>query len=152
MNKLAIPLACLLILPTTAHAKDVIESVQADVVRVIDGDTLDVEARVWVDQRIRVKVRVDGIDTPEIRGKCESEKILAQRAKAAAEKFVGSVVTLWNIRWGKFAGRVVATVTTAQGTLAKHLISLGLARPYSGGKRRGVVLASSSNRRQECCS
>ncbi len=45
-------------------------------------------------------------------------------------------VRLRNIRYGKYAGRVLAEVETAQGEdLARGLMADGLARPYAGGAR-----------------
>lgn len=52
-------------------------AVPATVVSVYDGDTFTVEARPWPGMTLRTSVRVRGVDTPEIRGKCQAEKDLA---------------------------------------------------------------------------
>ena len=107
-------------------------------VSVYDGDTFTVDAYPWPGMTMRVSVRVDGIDTPEIRGACEEEKALARRAKDAAIEALGSKVLLTGIKRGKYAGRVVARVTTEGGDdLAALLIGQGLGRPYDGGAREG---------------
>lgn len=62
--------------------------IQAEVVRVIDGDTLLVRARIWPGQTVETKVRLDGVNTPEKRGKCVQEKELAAEATAFMETFV----------------------------------------------------------------
>lgn len=106
----------------------------AMLVRVVDGDTLVVEARVWIGQRIDTHVRLSGIDAPELRAGCPEEHNLAvlatnQLARLAEE---GPLV-LRDIRLGTYAGRVVARVENAAGLdLASELLSAGLAGLYSG--------------------
>jgi endonuclease YncB( thermonuclease family) len=113
--------------------------IPAEVRSVHDGDTLEVLAAVWPDQIIRVSVRVDGVDTPEIRGHCEAETRRAIQARDRVRALVagaGQQVRLGNVRRGKYAGRVVAQVTMADGRdLGRVLLSEGLARPYGGGRR-----------------
>ena len=53
----------------------------AKVTKVYDGDTLTVEAYPWPGLEAKASVRVDGVDTPEIRGKCEAEKQKAIEAR-----------------------------------------------------------------------
>ena len=112
--------------------------VQADVVRVRDGDTLEVKARIWLGQVIHTKVRLAGVDTPELRGRCDREQRMAEAARDFVKrKLSDRRVTLRDIRYGKYAGRVLARVITARGEdLGKTLIAAGLARPYRG-RRRG---------------
>jgi micrococcal nuclease len=112
--------------------------IPAQVVSVYDGDTITVRARIWLGQEVETKVRLDGIDTPELRGKCKDEKELAKKARDFLVKLAGSTVTLRDIRYGKYAGRVVAKVFTEGGDdLAASLIKAGHGRPYGGGKRQG---------------
>ena len=107
-------------------------------VNVYDGDTLTVDAHPWPQITLRVSVRLHGIDTPEIRGKCPSEKEDAQRAKDRTQSLVGTKVILSKIFLGKYAGRVVANVANSDGIdVAQALIVEGLARPYDGGARPG---------------
>lgn len=120
-------------LPTTA-AETLSGPVSADVLEIIDGDTITVQARIWLGQAIETKVRLAGIDTPELRGDCEAEKELAALARVRlAEHLSDGHVTLTEIRYGTYAGRVVARVSTS-GTpdIAGTLITAGLARPYTG--------------------
>ncbi|MEE8515647.1 MAG: nuclease [Alphaproteobacteria bacterium] len=112
--------------------------VPARVLRVIDGDTIVVRARVWIDQQIEIQVRLGGIDTPELRGRCDFETTLARRARALVAAKVGDRdIKLRRIRYGKFAGRVVARVELASGEdLAAVLMAAGLGRPYNGAGRK----------------
>jgi micrococcal nuclease len=116
----------------------------ARVVSVIDGDTLEVRVHIWLGQDINTRVRLAGIDAPELRGNCNREKDLARRARAylvarllPAEAEVGSgEIRLREVRYGKYAGRVLARVETLDGTdLGQGLVAAGLARPYDGRRR-----------------
>ena len=44
----------------------------------------------WPQTTIRTTVRVSGIGAPEIRGKCDSEKVLAREARGLARETVGA--------------------------------------------------------------
>lgn len=109
----------------------------ARVVAVVDGDTLEVSARIWLGQAVRVRVRLAGIDAPELRGKCAAERRAAGRAKAFLTAAVADgEVRLSQIRYGKYAGRVLARIAAADGRdLGQALLARGLARVYDGGKR-----------------
>lgn len=111
--------------------------VPAEVIEVTDGDTLVARARIWLGQDLQTRVRLDGVDTPELSGKCEEERRLARKAKAFVTATVGGrQVTLSAIQYGKYAGRVVARVHTSSGEdLSAALIGAGLGRAYNGGKR-----------------
>ncbi len=107
--------------------------INARVVSVYDGDTMTVDAEPWPGLTARTKVRVAGVDTPEIRGKCQREKDLAIRAR----DFVCATVQLTNIRPGKYAGRMIAVVWVDGQKLSDLLIAENLGRPYHGGRREG---------------
>lgn len=111
--------------------------VEARVLRVIDGDTLEAEARIWPGHLVRVAIRIRGIDAPELRGGCAAEKAAARLARSAlADLLAGADVRLRNVGADKYFGRVVADVTTAGGDdLAGRLIGLAMARPYDGAAR-----------------
>ena len=111
--------------------------IRARVLRVVDGDTLVVRARIWLGQDVRTLVRLSGIDAPEMRGRCEAERIAARRARTLLRALVGAgAVVLTDIRLGKYAGRVLARVTTPAGEdVADRIRQAGLARAYGGGRR-----------------
>ena len=121
-----------------APAADLIPGpINARIVSVYDGDTLTVDAKPWPGLTARTSVRVDGVDTPEIRGECQEEKDLALRARDFVRATVGAEVRLTNIRLGKYAGRVVADVWVNEQKLSDLLIAESLGRPYHGGHREG---------------
>lgn len=106
--------------------------------KIYDGDTItQAVAHVWPGVSISTSVRLDKIDTPEIRGKCKKEKDLAIKARDMLKEILGNRALLFNIRWGKYAGRVLGQVKTQDGrSAAAMLIKAKLARPYSGGARK----------------
>lgn len=116
--------------------------VPATVIEVIDGDTLSVRARIWLSQEVLTRVRLAGIDAPELRGACARERALAVRArnflvgKLALVEGRRVEVRLLDIRYGKYARRVLARVETMAGEdLGRALLATGLARAYAGGAR-----------------
>lgn len=128
-------LCCLimLIVPWVAYA------MPATVGYVFDGDTFAAVVHVDKNTNVDVRVRLMNVDTPEMNGKCESEK---RRATLARERLIqlvpkGSVVELKNIKDDKYAGRIDANVILPDGRdVGKVLINEKLGRAYSGGKRQ----------------
>lgn len=112
------------------------------VLGVTDGDTLRVEIPdlpLGLDH-LRWSVRVNGVDTPEKgwRAQCDAEAERGEAATTLSTELVfeaGDVVELTDIKWGKYAGRVVADVWIGDELLSSRLIEAGLARPYDGGAR-----------------
>ncbi len=110
----------------------------SEVTSIYDGDTFRVNIASW--PRLigeRVPIRVNGIDTAELKGKCREEIKLARKAKKVTVDFLRSAkkVELRNIKRGKYF-RVVADVFGDDQSLAEKLISTGLAYEYFGGKKR----------------
>ncbi len=123
--------------PASAAPRTISGPVVADVLSVYDGDTLTVIAHPWPGVMVQTSVRLNGLDTPEIRGKCTLEKALALQARDALIALAGERIVLHNITLGKYAGRVVADITTPDGVdIVAALIAAGLAKPYDGGTRQ----------------
>ncbi len=127
-----------LALALAAQAAAFEQRVPARVTRVLDGDTVKVEARVWPGLIAQTNVRVRGVDTPEIRRpKCgEYERRRGLAARDFVRGVIGEQVWLVNVTHGKFGRRVVASVLLADGRdLATLLLATGHALPYRGGRR-----------------
>ena len=109
----------------------------AAVEQIVDGDTLSVRVTIWLQHDIRVSVRLRGIDAPELRGRCDAEKLRAAAAtEALARLVVDQPVTLTSIEGDKYFGRVVADVATSTGEdIAALLVAGGFARAYAGRTR-----------------
>lgn len=110
----------------------------AEVLAVTDGDTLRVRVRLWPNGLVAEEpVRLAGLDAPELRGQCESERAAARRARARLAELAGIRVVLRAVSRDKY-GRLLARVETPDGRdLAARLIAEGLARAYAGGARAG---------------
>jgi endonuclease YncB( thermonuclease family) len=107
--------------------------VPAEILRVIDGDTVEVRARIWLGQTVETHVRLAGIDTPELRGDCDAERALAAQAAALLERTLAAGdVALRDVAYGTYAGRVLARIEAAGADVTEPLIAAGLARPYRG--------------------
>ena len=57
---------------------------KAQVVEVIDGDTFRARVHIWLGQDSEMLIRLDGIDTPELHGRCAQERTLSQQARPYA--------------------------------------------------------------------
>ncbi len=109
----------------------------AEVLNVIDGDTIRVRAHMWPGQKWEGNIRLFGIDTPELRGSaCPAEKAQGILARDTLVSLVPPRVLLANIQFGKFAGRYVATVMDGDQALSHILMKNGVGRPYFKGKRK----------------
>lgn len=105
---------------------------------VIDGDSLRVRAHIWLGMTVETIVRLNGLDTPELRGKCESEKAKAAAARAYLRRLtLAQKITLSDITADKYGGRVNAVVKVGTVDVTSRMISEGHARPYQGGQRQG---------------
>ncbi len=111
----------------------------AEVVRVVDGDTF--EARVHLQPGLdpTARVRLRGIDAPELKAACPEELQMAEAASAALRRLLGEgEVAIFNIGPDKYSGRVVAEVATKKtGNVSAALLAAGFVRSYSGGHRAG---------------
>ena len=122
-------------LMSAVEAKQVLPGPFAfELVEVIDGDTFRARVDIWLGQSVTVKVRLKGVDTPEMNGKCAAEKKLARQAKAFAENWLRkNQAQLTNVHYGTYAGRVLATAQITNGTsLSAALLAQNLAKPYRG--------------------
>ena len=104
-----------------------------------DGDTLRINMPGLPPELSEMLVRVAGVDTPEIRGKCGAEKTRAIQARDFVVRSLteARLVSFCNPKWGKYGKRVVAEVGIDGKSLAAILIQHDLGRPYDGGRRQG---------------
>ncbi|WP_137157039.1 thermonuclease family protein [Rhizobium sp. FKL33] len=111
--------------------------VAAELVSVIDGDTVLVNARPWPQQTISVMVRLRGIDTPELKSRCPAERERARAARDLLEqRLAAGDLALSDIDADKYFGRVVARLSFGETSDASDLLlAAGLARPYDGGRK-----------------
>ncbi|MCU4674599.1 thermonuclease family protein [Catenovulum sp. 2E275] len=112
-------------------------AVVSEVVRVYDGDTFTVNLSDWPSIiGHEINVRVNGVDTPEIRGKCSQEKALAKLARTFTANTLSGAkkIELTEIQRDKYF-RILATVMVDGINLADLLIEHKLAVGYQGGTK-----------------
>ena len=105
--------------------------------RCIDGDTLKVKNNALPDIFGRnLSIRVRGLDTPELRGKCAHEKKLAVRSKEFCSFLMKNAenIEFKNLERGKFF-RVVADVHIDSKNYANQMIFNDHGRVYSNTKK-----------------
>jgi endonuclease YncB( thermonuclease family) len=109
----------------------------AEVLRVIDGDTFEARVQVWPGLAITTKVRLRGIDAPELNGRCAEEQRKGEAARAALGAILAEPdLLVFRVSLDKYGGRVLAAAATAQtADVSQALLSSGAARPYAGGRR-----------------
>ena len=129
-------LICFLSLNTYA-AKQYGSVTVSKVISIYDGDTF----RVNIDSLPpligkNIPVRLEGVDTPEINGKCQYEKDLALEARDfVRNKLSNAVEILLNdLQRGKYF-RIVAKVYIDGVSLEEELLQNGLAYQYNCGKK-----------------
>jgi micrococcal nuclease len=112
------------------------------VIKVYDGDTITIASKIYNSETpkstpevYRFSVRLTGIDSPEIRGKTDMEKIHAQLAKQELSNLVlGKTVELKNVATEKY-GRLLADVYINDIHVNKWMVDNGHAVLYDGGTK-----------------
>ncbi len=109
----------------------------ASVIRTVDGDTFDARVSVWPGMELTTRVRLRGIDAPEIKASCESEFQKAEAASRALRNLLNEgEVAVYNIGPDKYGERVVADVSTKRTpNVSSALVAAGHARVYTSGRR-----------------
>lgn len=104
---------------------------------VYDGDTARVCFVDRVGNRVRILVRISGIDTPEVRASSEKEKALALRAKRRLEEAVaGKFITIRNPGVEKYARSLSDIETSLISSVREYMLAdPEICRPYEGGKK-----------------
>lgn len=109
------------------------------IVRVLDGDTVEVEIEeVQVAGLKNQTVRIFGIDTPETRPTDDFEKACGEWSKSRASDFLssdGQYILLTEFEDGGFS-RILGDIRSPEGVvLSEFMLDEGLAVPYEGGTR-----------------
>jgi endonuclease YncB( thermonuclease family) len=109
------------------------------VVKVYDGDTITIAAKmpyIGGSPIYRFSVRLNGIDTPEIKGSSEDEKNLARMAREFVENMIlHKWVRLENVKNEKY-GRLLADVYIDDVHLNALLVEKRYAVAYDGGTKQ----------------
>jgi endonuclease YncB( thermonuclease family) len=107
-----------------------------EVVRLSDGDTFVARVRVASGADVEERVRLRGIDRPEMSARCRDEYVKAVAARDALGALLRqggvSVSEIGRDRYGRMLARV-STRDTAD--VSRALLAAGHGRPYEGGRR-----------------
>lgn len=112
---------------------------KAEILKVVDGDTVDAKVDLGFCVYVIHRIRLNGIDTSELKDKDEVKRAHANRAKERLSELcrVGSTVTMVTYKADKY-GRYLADIyvdSLATTSVNQLLIEEQLAKPYSGGTR-----------------
>jgi micrococcal nuclease len=109
-----------------------------EIIKIVDGDTVDLVLDLGFSTFVQQRLRLKGIDTPELSSTNESERIIANEAKG--------YVSVWLINQKKLTvktfkddkyGRIIAEIYGDDSLcLNKILIDNGYAWEYDGSKPR----------------
>ena len=107
------------------------------VIKVYDGDTITIASKPYKNYPVyRFSVRLNGIDTPELKTQNENEKKHAIIARDALhERIFGKYVELKNVKFEKY-GRLLADVYLDGENLNDWLILNNFATKYDGGTKQ----------------
>lgn len=113
-----------------------------EIVKIVDGDTVDLVLDLGFSTFIQQRLRLKGIDTPEMNSSNENERLIANEAKG--------YVNLWLINQKKLTvktfkddkyGRIIAEIYGDDSVcLNKILIDNGYAWEYDGSGQRNKDL------------
>lgn len=109
------------------------ELIDCRVVDVYDGDTCTVLV-CHEGKLLKTKIRIAGVDTPEIRSKSELESKAATFVRdRVREKIQDRILKIKLQKFDKYGGRIVGCLyLSEEETLADALISQGFGKSYNG--------------------
>jgi endonuclease YncB( thermonuclease family) len=124
-----------------------------NVLKVVDGDTIDVEIDLGFDLTKKERVRLGGIDTPESRTRDLEEKKLGLQAKDYLKSLIMNAdkLIVRTEKDGKF-GRMIGYLymnPDATVSLNQMLIDEGFAWMYDGGTKKKDVQELLDKRRMQ---
>lgn len=129
---LSLIVGCLISVGVIAQSYDSIR-----VTGVVDGDTLRASIDGFPEPLNKVLIRINGVDTPELKGKCKKEKEMALAAKKflTDELSSANAISLKDLKWDKYGGRILADVYFDEESVRELLIEKGFAVSYHGEKK-----------------
>ena len=111
------------------------------VIKVYDGDTITIASKMPYENSplFRFQVRLNGIDTPEIKSKNENEKQLAKNARDSLGKLImHKIITLQNVKNEKY-GRILADVYLDDLHINQWMIDQHFAVAYDGKTKQSPI-------------
>ena len=109
----------------------------AEVLRIVDGDTLDARIDLGFDVHVNKRIRLMGIDTWESRTRDKAEKVKGLAAKARLKELLKQDKNKFKLishATGKF-GRVLGDIEISVSNVCDILVEEGHAYSYFGGNK-----------------
>ena len=119
---------------------------KAKVISVYDGDSITCDVTYPIIKNMRLvnteKIRIYGIDTPELRDKNLEIKALAYEVRDYVRQalFEGRIIDLLLIDDNDKYGRLLAYVLIDGNDFGAHLIIKGYAQEYYGGTKKAWII------------
>ncbi len=109
----------------------------AEVLRVLDGDTFEARVHLWPGLDVTTRVRLRGIDAPELKARCMEERVKAEAARDALKAILDQgEVGIMRVLLDKYGGRVLADAATRViSDVGALLLDAGHVRRYGGARR-----------------
>lgn len=105
------------------------------VIKVVDGDTIDVLIDLGFDTHVKKRIRLNGINAPESRTRNLEEKKLGLAAKSRLKELCENKdLILKSFGVGKY-GRVLGEIFNHGASINNVMVAEGHAKFYGGGKR-----------------
>ena len=106
------------------------------VIKVYDGDTITIASKLPMNETIyRFSVRLNGIDSPEIKGGSTAESKLAKVSRDSLHTLIfGKIIELRNNKQEKY-GRILADVYLDDLHVNQWMLDKKYAIKYDGGKK-----------------
>ena len=123
---------------SASTVKDTLGPYKAAYVENYDGDTITMQVATWHNQITVAKLRLYGVDTPEIKGGCAESQLLAKSAKKFTSKALSEAKTIRILvlavdSFGRYVSRIVID---DEKELSVMLLDAGLAKPYTDLKKK----------------
>lgn len=110
-----------------------------EIVKIVDGDTVDIVIDLGFSLTKKERVRLAGIDTPECRTRDLDEKQMGLEAKAFLTRRLAdgepSGLRVKTKKDGKY-GRMLGTLFVGSQNINQEMIERGYAWKYDGGKKK----------------
>jgi micrococcal nuclease len=108
-----------------------------EVVKIVDGDTVDVILDLGFDMYKKERIRLNGIDAPESRTLDVAEKELGLDAKEFLERRLEDCDNLWvaTEKDGKY-GRMLGDIWCSTTNINEEMVTRGYAWKYDGGTKK----------------
>jgi len=104
-----------------------------EVMRVVDGDTIDLRFKIWPDLIKDARVRLLGIDAPEVRG--ESRPSGLQATEYLKSRLDGAQVYIKTDgapdKYGRLLGIILIDAVEGKIDINKEMLEKGIVQPYN---------------------